>query len=481
VDGLRGSLRWLATLAALSALALGGERGAEPELRPGREVRIDEDRVGGHFMLYVPSDYTAERRWPVIFCYHGQGGKPTTWPFRQVTGGRGFIVVGMGYPEGGGKRMTMAEFDRYTERKVQWIRTVAPYLERRLNVDKGQFFVGGFSMGGWSASSIGEAAPALWAGIAILGAGRHRMHLPMKSPRSIRSKPIYIGAGENDPNFPHAKNAAEFYRKLGAKVTFEKYQGLGHQMKTDTKALRDWLWANGPLRGLKARLAAARKAEKASRLGRAYTLYRELASISDTDGSCVAAGRAAKPIGQKAEKHLAEAQERIAGKRYAQALRLLRQLAATYGRSVFGERAEELVRKLQSDPKVQAARREAQLNAQADALEAGAAAAEKARDYARAIRLYEQYVAKFAEATRYRAVKAHLEALKADGAIRSAVRTQRASRECRVWLNLADNYLRAGKPAKAREYLARIITKYGDTDWAAKARERLAKLEEAGN
>ena len=450
---------------------------AEPELQPGREVRVEAPDSGGYFMLYVPNDYTPKRRWPVIFCYHGQGGKPTSWPFTSVTQGKGFIIVGMEYLEREARRMTLEELDRLAEREVQSMQRVAAYVERRLRVDKRQYFCGGFSKGGWMASQIGEASSGTWAGLAILGAGRQKLEWPMKNPHVLRRKPIYIGCGDKDPNYKAANVSADFYRKHGAKVTFETYEGLGHNMKTDSRILLDWLRGTGPLRSAKERLAAAQKAEKAKRIGRAYALYRELALASDTDESSLAAAEAAKRIEQQAAKRLAEAEQAIAAKRYAEASRLLAVLAGRYERSEFGRRADELIRKLQTDPAIQAALRQGQLDAGANELEARALAAERAADYAKALRLYEQYVARFQRAGRHKAVKARLDALKADKRICAAVRTKEAARECRVWLNLADNYIRVGKPARAKEYLERIVAKYGDTDWAAKARERLAGIE----
>ncbi len=41
---------------------------------------------------------------------------------------------------------------------------------------------------------------------------------------------------------------------------------------------------------------------------------------------------------------------------------------------------------------------------------------------------------------------------------------------------LADNYAKNGLNDKARQYLSRIVGKYGDTDWGAKARARLAEI-----
>ncbi|HRR79118.1 MAG TPA: alpha/beta hydrolase-fold protein, partial [Planctomycetota bacterium] len=159
-----------ALAAALAGLAsaLAAEQGKAPvapapELPPGRETRVDEPKVGGgYFTVYVPSDYRASRRWPAIFCYHGQGGKQTVWPFREVTGGKGFIVVGMSYLDQSPRRLTTAEFDQQMAREAECVATALARVASRLAVDREQLFVGGFSMGGWMASSMAEACPELW-------------------------------------------------------------------------------------------------------------------------------------------------------------------------------------------------------------------------------------------------------------------------------------------------------------------------------
>ena len=65
-------------------------------VRPGVH-RFEAPEAKNFFLVHVPYDYTPKRAWPVIFCYHGAGGSATTWPFQQLTQGRGFIIVGMNY------------------------------------------------------------------------------------------------------------------------------------------------------------------------------------------------------------------------------------------------------------------------------------------------------------------------------------------------------------------------------------------------
>jgi hypothetical protein len=105
-----------------------------------------------------------------------------------------------------------------------------------------------------------------------------------------------------------------------------------------------------------------------------------------------------------------------------------------------------------------------------------AQAAETAKDYAKAMGLYDRIVKGFEKADCAPAAKVRLDAIKGDPAIQAGIHGQEADRDCRSWLAMADNFQKAGATDKAREYLQKILDKYGDTPWAAKAKERLAAL-----
>ena len=307
----------------------------EPVFTPGQETRVDMEKVGGHFVVYVPSDYDPDTKWPIIFCYHGLNGQPNTSPFRQVTGGKGFIIIGMEYLERGQKKLRWSEYRQYVMRELGSIKTVDRYVNKRLSVNPKLRYIGGFSKGGWQASAYGDHSAGQWAGIAIIGAGRAWRDKPLPNPRAMRGQAVYIGAGEKEDNIVHARKAADFYRKHRADVTFEQYDGLGHQAKPDSTVLRDWLWLNGPLRGVKKELAKARKFEKSRRPGRAYVIYQKIAALSDTAGPCVDAADRARTIADQAVDQLAHVDELIETGEKAKALRELRRLAALYAQSPF--------------------------------------------------------------------------------------------------------------------------------------------------
>jgi predicted esterase len=220
----------------------------DPIFAPGREVRVDTDNeyIGGrHFLVYVPADYTDQRDWPVIFSYHGMNGQPTTWPFRQITNGRGFIIVGMEYIQRGKTKRTKRQYIDYLKRERRSVLEVKEYICEHLKIDEKRLFVTGNSKGGWHTSAMLEISARAWAGAVILAAGRYRSVNVLTSKtnkKALHGKPIYIGAGEKDMNLASAKRATTYYRRRGADVTFEEYKGAGHAFDhTKPKKLYNWL------------------------------------------------------------------------------------------------------------------------------------------------------------------------------------------------------------------------------------------------
>lgn len=208
-------------------------------MTPGAEIRIDDPQTGGlgYWTLYLPSDFNAERRWPVIFCFHGLGQKPGAWPFREITDGRGFIIVGMEYLQRGLDGIRRVEEAANLQRVVALVRRWLPVDERAL-------LVGGFSKGGWHTSNMAERTALLWAGAVILGAGRSST----PDASGLRGKPVFIGIGERDMEHAAAAAAAEFYRRLEARVTFVTFGGVGHTVDTGNPELRRWLQNRAALR-----------------------------------------------------------------------------------------------------------------------------------------------------------------------------------------------------------------------------------------
>jgi predicted esterase len=219
----------------------------EPIRTPGR-YDLTALKAGKSFLLWVPEDYTPERSWPLIFCYHGAGGSATTWPFQQVTGNRGFIIIGMNYTKSGAVPNSARLIRELLRREKNFFFETLEMVSGRLNVDKESIFMGGYSQGGYHTTFLGENVLDKLAGLVVLGAGRFYMSHTPPLMKSIKDKPIFIGVGEMDTvHNPRSENAAETYKRWEADVIFEEWPGVGHGVNTPqfpSKLLLDWLNKN---------------------------------------------------------------------------------------------------------------------------------------------------------------------------------------------------------------------------------------------
>lgn len=369
------------------------------ELVPGAEVDITAPETGKTFRLYVPFDYTDKRPFPIIFCYHGYRGTATTWPFKQVTKGERFIVVGMNY----------ATDDYYnglspteTAPEKAFFNEVMTLVSARLNIATDYIFMGGYSQGGYSTTVLGEQLLEQLAGFLILGAGRRNVDMNPPATELIRGHPIFYGAGEqDDPHYPRAKRASGFYTEWGADVTFEGWENETHSLspKWSTKTkMREWLIAHGPAKQVKFGFEKAQIAEKSGRLGEAFTLYAQIAEILPDTELSRTGKKSATRLAAQAETRLDQLKKAGDKKPYAEVVKALEMFRDTYSQSTFAARATQRLSEL--------------LNVKADALEKRARAAETQKNYARALQLYELYLTYFPEAKRYSEVQKHVKNLR---------------------------------------------------------------------
>ena len=209
-----------------------------PALTPGAEASVPL-LAGTHMLVFLPSNYRPEVKWPVIFFYHGQNGSPTTSWIRQHTDERDYIVVGLPYltPEGDQPE------PEFANRELPNLRAARQWLAGHASTDETRVYLGGVSKGGWAASRLGEPELPRLAGLIMVLAGRSYPCATAPGGAAYRGKPLYVGDGETDNNMRPARQAVMFFQRQGAQVTFEEYLGLGHAMPPEAPRLRTWLLA----------------------------------------------------------------------------------------------------------------------------------------------------------------------------------------------------------------------------------------------
>jgi predicted esterase len=224
---------------AAAAVAAAPERSDRPVIQAGAEFRLRWAPVGRDIPVYVPTDYSVTRRWPVVLLYHGLNGEPTTGLIRQLTGGTGALVVGMTYIEPGQARRSAEQQRSYQAKELAQLEDLLEELPRYVRMDRSRVFLAGISRGGWQVTVFAESARPRVAGYMILLAGR----LPaVLGPRpDLSEQAVYVGTGENDEANAYARMAAQYFDRCGAAVTWEEFPGRGHEVEATAPRLRAWV------------------------------------------------------------------------------------------------------------------------------------------------------------------------------------------------------------------------------------------------
>jgi predicted esterase len=233
-------------ITAFLALVVAGAAWAEEALpAAGAEATIIAPTSGKGVIIYTPANYQTNQPVPVVFFYHGMGGRPDTTFMRKLTGGRDYLVVGMPYLEDDSQRRTLQEQKNYMRRELAHFHAVREWLAAHARVDERRIFLAGISKGGWVVSALGELDLPRIGGLIVLLAGRPYYASYRRPVVGLPDKPIYLGTGESDPNNIPARRAREYYRRNGAVVTFEEYAGRGHDVPPDPPLLKAWLEVHG--------------------------------------------------------------------------------------------------------------------------------------------------------------------------------------------------------------------------------------------
>jgi dienelactone hydrolase len=282
------------------------------------------------YTLYLPSTYTKDRAWPLLFVFDPRGrGTHAAGIFRDAAERFGWIVAS--------SDNTMS--DGAWEPNGRALAAMWPDVRRAYAVDERRLYAAGFSGGATVAWVLARSSEGALAGIIAAGA---------PEPRDASADPgtlAWFGsAGRHDFNFLDARALDARMAKAGIPHRLEFFDG-GHQWMTPELALRavGWMEARAMKDGRRPadpslaaaivadELAYARALESAGHLTDARRLYGLISSdYSGWEGAASADARAreldANPDLQKARRAegRADARERDQA---AAAMRTLGRLA----------------------------------------------------------------------------------------------------------------------------------------------------------
>jgi len=138
------------------------------------------------YTVYIPSNYTPTKKWPVIYFFdpHGAGNFPLTL-YKELAEKYGYIIAGT-YGSKNGQQWPVTEKAAQSMMQDSW---------QRLSIDNNRMYTFGFSGGARVASSVALYDGGI-AGVALCGGG-----FPERSP-NFRQSFAFIGfVGDRDFNY----------------------------------------------------------------------------------------------------------------------------------------------------------------------------------------------------------------------------------------------------------------------------------------
>ena len=197
-----------------------------------------ENKAVARYLVQLPPEYDARRRYPAVVALHGAGATPlqqiewwagttTENGQREGQGGRhGAIIIAPAWGE-----KTQLNY-RYSAKEHSVVLAVLREASRQFSLDSDRVFLSGHSMGGDAAWDIGLSHPDLWAGVIVVSgkAGRYVHHYH----QNARTLPFYIVCGGRDhTTFSANEMDLDRYLKKGFDLTYVEYRGRGHEHFSD--------------------------------------------------------------------------------------------------------------------------------------------------------------------------------------------------------------------------------------------------------
>jgi len=250
-------------------------------LPPGQVInRVEAAAAPSHtYALYLPSGYTQDRAWPVMYCFDPRArGRVPVELFAAEAEKYGYILAGSNNSRNGAFRDSVAAI------QAMWNDTHA-----RFNIDEHRVYAAGFSGGArvatWMAQNVNGVT-----GVLVSGGGF------MSRPETVPFA-LFGCAGTDDFNWPELKEIDTVLDRLGTPHRVVVFEG-GHSWPPAAIAARAFEWfelhamrsglrsrdARLVAASLQARLAAIESAPPAEQWVELSAIAADFAGLEDVSG-----------------------------------------------------------------------------------------------------------------------------------------------------------------------------------------------------
>jgi predicted esterase len=201
----------------LASVAQGAEQG---EIIAGRIIEKVVCRTDAQqsYALYLPSNYTPEKNWPILYAFAPDAeGRIPVERFQEAAEKYGWIVAGSLNSKNGSMRQSM------DAAKAMWEDTHA-----RFRVDDKRVYTTGFSGGARVAAWAAYLCDACVAGVIGHGAGFHEQMTPTSNTPASSIRFVFYGmVGTDDFNFGELRNLDDVLTTIKIPHRITTFEG-GH-------------------------------------------------------------------------------------------------------------------------------------------------------------------------------------------------------------------------------------------------------------
>jgi dienelactone hydrolase len=215
----RGSWHWALALLFLSATgALSQEKPPDFDWHNAKGTIVEHlrclDSSSQSYALYLPSQYTGDLRWPIIYAFDPAGrGRVAAEVYKSVAEKYGYIVAASNNSKNGSASLQTAAFQSV------WVDT-----HRRFSINKDRVYTTGLSGGARAATFLALYCPTCAvAGVIAYGAGYPVMD--SKIPPVNDHFAYYAALGDEDFNFPEIMALRRKKDEQGAPFKVKIYPG----------------------------------------------------------------------------------------------------------------------------------------------------------------------------------------------------------------------------------------------------------------
>lgn len=205
-------------------------RDALETLSPAADVPVGmlhnkRTAVHSDYSLYVPENYTPQKKWPLIVCLHGGYGRGDDyiWSWIRPAKSKGYLVLSPKSTD-----VTWSVLQPALD--VGSITAMFEGVCETYAVDTRRVYLSGLSDGGTFTYLFGLTCPEMFAGIAPIAGDFHPMMDAMLHQKQGKDLPIYIVHGAHDFIFKveSIRQGHELLSNIGYKATYRELPDWGH-------------------------------------------------------------------------------------------------------------------------------------------------------------------------------------------------------------------------------------------------------------